>query len=57
MASARFWKKWRRLGEEWLRRRITSVSFQPIVFRQSPGFRLAIKPSSDGGVKTKEAAN
>ena len=35
MANARFWKKWLRLGEGWLRRRITSVSFQPIVFRQS----------------------
>ena len=35
MASARFWKKWLRLGGWWLRRQITSVSFQPIVFRQS----------------------
>jgi hypothetical protein len=35
MASARLWKKWLRLGEWWLRRRITSVSSQPIVFRQS----------------------
>ena len=34
MASARFWKKWLRLGEWWLRRRIKSVSPQPIVFRQ-----------------------
>jgi hypothetical protein len=34
MASARYWKKWLRLGEWWLRRRITSVSSQPIVFRQ-----------------------
>jgi hypothetical protein len=35
MANARLWKKWLRLGEWWLRRRITSVSSQPIVFRQS----------------------
>ena len=35
MASARFWKKWVRLGEWWLRRRTKSVSSQPIVFRQS----------------------
>jgi hypothetical protein len=35
MATARFWKKWLRLGEWWLRRRITSVSSLPIVFRQS----------------------
>ena len=35
MAIARLWKKWLRLGEWWLRRRITSVSSQPIVFRQS----------------------
>jgi len=35
MANARFWKKWLRLGEWRLRRRITSVSFQPIAFRQS----------------------
>jgi len=35
MASARFWKKWLRLGEWWLRRRTKSVSSQPIVFRQS----------------------
>src|SRR6266568_4973484 len=34
MANARFWKKWLRLGEWWLRRQITSVSSQPIVFRQ-----------------------
>ena len=35
IASARFWKKWLRLGEGWLGRWITSVSSQPIVFRQS----------------------
>jgi hypothetical protein len=35
MANARFWKKWLRLGGWWLRRRIKSVSSQPIVFRQS----------------------
>jgi hypothetical protein len=35
MANARFWKKWLRLGEWWLRTWITSVSSQPIVFRQS----------------------
>jgi hypothetical protein len=33
--TARFWKKWLRLGEGWLGRWITSVSSQPIVFRQS----------------------
>src|SRR5260370_4892481 len=35
MANARFWKKWLRLGEWWLRRRIKSISSQPVVFRQS----------------------
>jgi hypothetical protein len=35
MANARFWKKWLRLGEWWLRRRTKSVSSQPIVVRQS----------------------
>jgi hypothetical protein len=35
MASARLWKKWLRLGDWWPGRRITSVSSQPIVFRQS----------------------
>ena len=41
MANARFWKKWLRLGEWWLRRRITSVSSQPIVFRQ-PRLRVLL---------------
>src|SRR5258708_40094925 len=35
MTNARFWKKWLRLGGRWLRRRIKSLSSQPIVFRQS----------------------
>jgi hypothetical protein len=35
MAIARPWKKWLRPGEWWLRRRMTSVSPQPIVSRQS----------------------
>jgi hypothetical protein len=34
IANARLWKKWLRLGEGWLRKRITSVSSQPIVSRQ-----------------------
>ena len=32
MANARFWKKWLRLGEWWLRRRITSVSSSRLSF-------------------------
>jgi hypothetical protein len=44
MANARFWKRWLRLGGGWLRRRITSVSFQPIVSRQS---RLRVLPPND----------
>ena len=32
--NARPWKKWLRLGEWWLRRRITKASSQPIVSRQ-----------------------
>ena len=35
MTTARYWKKWLRLGECWLGRWMTSVSCQPIVFRQS----------------------
>jgi hypothetical protein len=41
MGNARFWKKWLRLGGGWLRRRITSVSSQPIVFRQ-PRLRVLL---------------
>jgi hypothetical protein len=41
MATARFWKKWLRLGEQWLRKRITSVSSQPIAVRQ-PGLRVLL---------------
>ena len=37
MTTARYWKKWLRLGEWWLRRRkrIKNVSSQPIAFRRS----------------------
>jgi hypothetical protein len=41
MPTARFWRKWLRLGERWLRRRIKSVSSQPIVFRQ-PRLRVLL---------------
>jgi hypothetical protein len=34
MPTARFWRKWLRLGEWWLRRRIRRISSQPIAFRQ-----------------------
>jgi len=35
MTTARFWRKWLRLGEWWLRRvRIKRVNSQPIAFRQ-----------------------
>ena len=32
--TARFWRKWLRLGECWLRRRLKRVSSQPIAFPQ-----------------------
>jgi hypothetical protein len=34
MTTARPWKKWLKVGKWWLRRRIKSISSQPIVFRQ-----------------------
>jgi hypothetical protein len=44
MPTARFWRKWLRLGEWWLRRRIRRISSQPIAFRQH---RLRVLPPDE----------